>query len=199
MMLRPFLTLCLFVFSACGVLSEDAFSQQHAPDGFRFHRREDGCVDTIEYWGTSGLRSAKLHEFPGLEAVAIVYGTNLLSDDVAYLSTLTNVVDLAIGQDLIDVPVKIEGDLAVLAELKSLESVHLCKHDIKDDDLKFVASLPRLTYLEFNADSDFKGGGFAVTDRCAKYLSKAKAIKGISIQGHGKSTGNFCSPIWRKT
>ena len=126
---------------AASLLAHDAFSQNVAPAGFRFYRGENGSVTAINYWGEGGLRAAKLREFPHLECIEISYGSNLSNDDIEYLSTLTNLTELVIGQSSVDSPVMIAGDLRKLKTLKSLESFHLCKRDIIDSDLEFVCLL----------------------------------------------------------
>lgn len=174
---------------------ELAFSQNLSEPGFRFHRNRSGQVTSVQYWGDSGLRTAKLHDLPKLSSLEIVYGTTLTADDLDYLSSLTRLEGIQIGQEIIDSPVNIKGDLSVLGKLKSLDWVHLCKHDIEDADLKFIALLPNITHLEFNADSDFGGGGSTVSDRCAHHLCGAKTLESIYIQGYGKLTDEFVSAV----
>ena len=46
-----------------------------------------------------------------------------------------------------------DGDMRKWEQLKRLERVHLCKEKIVDNDLAFVAKLPVLKDLEFNAQA----------------------------------------------
>ncbi len=171
-----------------------AYSQSAAPPGFSFHRDSENHV-TVFYSGNSGLRNGKLSELHRLRSVNISYGTKLTSDDLAYLSTLVNLKGIRIGQEIFDSPIIIEGDLSKLGSMKSLEWVHLCKHDIKDSDLKFIASLPKITELVFNAESELQSGGSAVSDLCADYLCRAKTLESIYVQGYGKLTDEFVLKI----
>ena len=193
-MLSTTKTSCLIAI-AVHTLSTQVLPQESSPQGFRFHRDDDQHVVAVQYWGSTGLRSGKLHEFPKLDCVYITYGTGLTKDDVAYLSTLTNLEELEIGQDLVDTPVTIEGDLSKLANLKSLEWLHLCKQNPRDTDLAFVASLPKLTHLEFNADSEFHGGKTTITDQCGDFLRQAKSLESVYIQGDGRLTDKFVSKL----
>ena len=177
------------------MLPMQASAQSFAPDGFRFHRDKKERVVAVEYYGKAGLRSSQISKLPDLESMMIVYGTELTADDIDYLSTLTDLVDLMIGQETIDMPVDIKGDLSKLKQLTLLESVHLCKHDIRDVDLKFIGSLPRITFLEFNADANLNGKHYAVTDLCGDYLCSATTLEEIWIQGHGNLTDEFVSKL----
>lgn len=145
--------LLLLPLSCASVFAQQAFSQPANTQGLRLIKDEHQRVVAVEYYGSSGLRKAELHEFPHLKGVFIVYGTELSSDDITYLSTLKNVTELEMGGVLVDEYVTIEGGLSKLADLKSLETLFLCKQKMKDEDLEFVASLPRITYLEFIANS----------------------------------------------
>ena len=174
---------------------EAAFSQSDLSPKFRFYRNRSGEVDAIDYWGNSGLRNGELHELKNLRSVTIAYGSKLTDDDLNYLSSLDQIEGLQIGQDIIDSPVSIEGDLAVLGKLKSLDWVHLCKHDIENADLEFIASLQKITHLEFNADANFRGKGSTVSDQCATYIGHAKTLESICIQGCGKLTDRFVATI----
>ena len=179
---------------AASLLAHDAFSQNVAPAGFRFYRGENGSVTAINYWGEGGLRAAKLREFPHLECIEISYGSNLSNDDIEYLSTLTNLTELVIGQSSVDSPVMIAGDLRKLKTLKSLESFHLCKRDIIDSDLEFVADLPKLTHLELIAENSY-GDQSDLTDDCADFLVRAKSLESIYFEGTAKFTDAFMSKI----
>lgn len=174
---------------------DSVLAQRDSPHGFEFQRNDKGDVWAIRYWGSSGLQSGGLDDFTTLEFLEIVYGTKLTADDLKYLSSLDQLEGLQIGQDLVDTPVHIEGDLSVLGKLKLLEHVHLCKHDIKDSDLEFISSLPALSQLKFNADSDLDGGGSTLTDRCATHICQAKTLESIYVQGYGNLTDEFVSTI----
>lgn len=187
--------ICLFAVVAFSWLPQDARSQQTDTRGFRFSRNGDEEIIAATYYGSTGLRSGRLHELPRLEAVRIAYHTTLTSDDLAYLSTLKTVAEVEMGGNLGDESVIIEGGLPKLADMESLEWLFLCKHEMKDDDLEFVASLPRITYLEFVADTNpWSREGPIVTDRCAKYLSSATTLRDLCIYG-GEFTDQFVAEI----
>ena len=154
---------------------EPAFSQNVSANGFRFY----GECSAVTYWGELGLRTGDLHDLPNLNSVEISYGTTLTADDLKYLASLEKIECIQIGQQIIDSPVRIDGDLSVLGKLKHLNRVHLCKQDIKDADLSFIASLPKVTQLEVNADSDYAGGGSTLTDDCAIHVGRAKSLESV--------------------
>jgi hypothetical protein len=67
--------------------------------------------------------------------------------------------------------VVIEGDLLEPGRLKNLKDVHLNKNGIYDDDLKFVALLPEIQTLEFNADNGYDEAP-SCTDRSERPLHR---------------------------
>jgi len=84
--------------------------------------------------------------------------------------------------------VEIEGDLWKLRRLQNLEEVHLCKDGINDDDLKFIALLPKIHTLEFNADNGYDSGPIC-TDQCADHLRSAKTLRRLLIHDGQFSVG----------
>lgn len=188
--------IALLALTLLTLLPMPARSQGSASPGFRCIRDRSGHVIAVEYYGTSGLKSAQLHRHPKLESLEIVYGTNLTHEDVACLSTLTGLNDLRIGQELIDPLVTIDGDLSPLANLTSLKSLLICKNGISDEDLRFIASLPRITDLEFNADTGlWDDDPSNLTDACGDYLRRAATLKSIRVQGCGTLTDEFIAKI----
>ena len=92
------------------------------------------------------------------ESVTFDYGTALTAKDIDRLSSCTSLTRIVMGYAGVDSEyVTIEGDLLKLGRLKNLEEVHLCKDGINDDDLKFIALLPKIHTLEFNADNGYDG------------------------------------------
>ena len=185
--MRPFSLVVIAVLLTC----ESAFSQNVSATGFRFY----GERSAVTYWGESGLRTGKLHDLINLHSVEIAYGTTLTADDLKYLASLEKIECIQIGQQIIDSPVKIVGDLSVLGKLKHLDRVHLCKQDIKNADLSFIASLPKITQLEVNADSDYAGGASTLTDDCTIHIGRAISLESVYIQGSGRLTDEFVSVI----
>jgi hypothetical protein len=163
--------------------------------GCRFYCDAEAHIVAVDYFGSNGLRNAKLEAFRHLSAVNIVYGTTLTIDDISYLGSLSKITDLSIGQEAVDDPIEFQGELTPLKTLSSLEYLHLYKHDIADDDLEFVASLSNLKHLEFNAAGTLHDKTFAVTDRCATFLSKATALETIDAQGMGNLTDQFVAEL----
>lgn len=183
-------TICIVAIAAL-LACKPVFSQNVPRIGFRSY----GEGSVVTYWGDSGLRTGDLHNLPNLHSVEISYGTTLTADDLKYLGSLEKIECIQIGQEIIDTPVKIAGDLSVLGKLKHLDRVHLCKQDIKDADLSFVGSLPKITQLEVNADSDYAGGGSTLTDACAIHVARARSLESVYIQGSGRLTDEFISVI----
>ena len=119
------------------------------------------------------------------------YGTELTAEDIRRLSAFDSIAHMHLGYAGIDSEyVTIEGDLLKLGRLKNLEVVHLNKDGIVDDDLKFIAQLPRIHEFEFNA----KNGEGGCTDRCADYLSSAKTLRELRVY-NGQFTDRFIDKI----
>ena len=115
------------------------------------------------------------------ESVTFDYGTELTAKEVDRLSNCTSLTRIVMGYAGIDSEyVEIEGDLLKLGRLKNLKDVHLNKDGINDDDLKFVALLPKIHTLEFNADNGYDGAPVC-TDQCADHLSSAKTLRSLVI------------------
>lgn len=119
------------------------------------------------------------------------YGSELAAEDIDRLSGFDSIARISMGYAGIDSEyVTIEGDLLKLGRLKNLEVVYLNKNGIVDDDLKFIALLPRIQELEFNA----KNGEGGCTDQCADYLSKATTLRELRIY-NGQFTDKFIDKI----
>lgn len=190
----------LMLGALCLLLPNDSAAQSaNARKGYRLIRDEAKRVVTVEYYGTAGLQTAGLHEFPHLDSVYITYGVKLTKEDVAYLAKLENLESLEMGfAGVSGEYVEVEGGLSKLAELKRLQRFCLCKHKMTDDDLRFVTSLPRITYLEFNADTNSPGEeGPTATDHCADYVIRAKTLREVCINGGYGFTDKFVSTLTR--
>jgi hypothetical protein len=174
-----------------------ARSQDSNVTGVRYTYDESDRVVAISYYGSSGLRESATKNNSHVERVEIVYGTTLTAEDVSFLSSLESVEELSMGQDLSDEFVKVEGSLASLANLKRLEYLFLCKRNIRDDDIAFVAQLPKITYLELiGGPNPGYEKGPSITDACAESIGRAKTLRGLRISG-GTLTDQFVSIISR--
>lgn len=128
------------------------------------------------------------------ESVTFVYGTALTAKEIDQLSTCKSVTQVVMGYAGVNSEyVVIEGDLLKLGRLKNLKDVHLNKDGINDDDLKFVALLPKIHTLEFNADNGYDNAPIC-TDRCADHLSSAKTLRSLVIHD-GQFTDKFVAKI----
>ena len=128
------------------------------------------------------------------ESVTFDYGTELTAKEVDRLSSCTSLTQIVMGYAGVDSEyVEIEGTLLKLGRLKNLKDVHLNKDGINDDDLKFVALLPNIHTLEFNADNGYDGAPIC-TDRCADHLSSAKTLRSLVIHD-GQFTDKFVAKI----
>ena len=131
-----------------------------------------------------------------LASVTFDYGTELTAKDIDRLSAFESITQLRMGYAGVDSEyVIVGGDLLKLERLKNLESVHLCKDGINDDDLKFIASLPKIHTLEFNADNGYEEGPVC-TDQCGEHLSAAKSLRRLLIHD-GQFTDKFVAEITR--
>ena len=111
------------------------------------------------------------------ESVTFVYGTALTAEDIDRLSRCTSIARIVMGYAGVDSEyVTIEGDLRKLGRLTNLEDVHLCKDGINDDDLKFIALLPKIHTLEFNADNGDDSTPIC-TDQCADHLAQPRRFE----------------------
>ncbi len=128
------------------------------------------------------------------ESVTFVYGTALTAKEIDQLSRCTSLTRVVMGYAGVDSEyVEIEGDLLKLGRLKNLKDVHLNKDGINDDDLKFVALLPKIHTLEFNADNGYDNAPIC-TDRCADHLRSAKTLRSLVIHD-GRFTDKFVAKI----
>lgn len=131
------------------------------------------------------------------ESVAFDYGTELTTQDIDQLSRSVSIARITMGYAGIDCEyVTIEGDLLKLGQLKNLQEVHLCKDGINDDDLRFVALLPKIHTLEFNADNGYDDAPIC-TDGCADHLSAAKTLRKLVIHD-GQFTDKFVATITKR-
>ncbi len=129
------------------------------------------------------------------ESVTFVYGTALTAKEIDQLSSCTSLTRIVMGYAGVDSEyVEIEGDLLKLGRLKNLKDVHLNKDGINDDDLKFVALLPKIHTLEFNADNGYDHTRPICTDRCADHLRSAKTLRSLVIHD-GRFTDKFVAKI----
>ena len=188
----------LFGLMVCLVWTTAAVGQELERPGFRFYRNEQGEIHGVGITGTQRLHTAGLDSLPKLVYFQAWYGSQLTAEDVTYLSRLTSLQELIIGQETIDPPVVIEGDLRQWSNLKNLRTLHFCKHDICDNDLQFVAALSELTSIELNARGDSDGREFQLTDRCAEYLSAATKLRRICFQDDGDFSDRFVEQIAAK-
>ncbi len=128
------------------------------------------------------------------ESVTFVYGTVLTVKEIDQLSSYTGLTRIVMGYAGVDSEyVEIEGDLWRLRRLKNLEQVHLCKDGMNNDDLKFIASLPKIRTLEFNAHNGGEGRPIC-TDQCADHLCSAKTLRHLLIH-NGQFTDKFVAKI----
>jgi uncharacterized protein (TIGR03067 family) len=128
------------------------------------------------------------------DSVTFAYGTELTAGDIDRLSGLASIVRISMGYAGVDSEyVTIDGDLLKLGRLKNLEDVHLNKDGINNDDLKFIALLPKIRTLEFNADNGYDHGPIC-TDRCADHLRSAKTLRSVVIHD-GQFTDKFVAKI----
>ncbi len=131
------------------------------------------------------------------ESVTFDYGTELTAEDIDRLSGFGSIARINMGYAGIDSEyVTIEGELLKLAQLKNLQEIHLCKDGINDDDLRFVALLPKIHTLEFNADNGSDDAPIC-TDGCADHLSAAKTLRKLVIHD-GQFTDKFVATITKQ-
>ncbi|MFK7817277.1 MAG: hypothetical protein AB8G99_01045 [Planctomycetaceae bacterium] len=147
--------------------------------------------------GAGKLRTTGLNRFRHLEMVDVDYYTDLNKDDIDYLSTLRQITELKLGQAAGGAEcVTIDGDLTKLSQLTRLEWLELCKKGMKDEDLAFIAKLPRIKGVVIEATKELtEGKRPAITDKCAEYLRVAKTLESIDIVGGAALTDRFVSRI----
>lgn len=179
-----------------GLCSSDSFSQEPSSQDARTRSDKQGRIVGLTYWGQGGLRQSAPKDVSSLTNVDISYGTTLMGDDIEFLASLQNVEELSFGGNLDGEYVAIEGDLSPLGKLKRLESVFLCKRDMRDSDLVFLRELPNLRSLEFLAGPNpFHENGSSVTDACAESIGQAKNLRWLEIYNGGKLSDRFIEGI----
>lgn len=165
-----------------GLCSTDSFSQEPTSRGARTRSDEQGRIVGLTYWGRGGLRQSAPKDVSNLTNVEISYGTILTRDDIEFLASLQNVESLSFGGNLSSEDVAIEGDLSPLCKLKRLESLFLCKRNMRDGDLAFLRELPNLRTLEFLAGPNpLTENGTSVTDACAEPIGQVKNLRWLGI------------------
>ena len=179
-----------------GLCSSDSFSQEPSSQDARTRSDKQGRIVGLTYWGQGGLRQSAPKDVSSLTNVDISYGTTLTRDDIEFLASLQNVEELSFGGNLDGEYVAIEGDLSPLGKLKRLESVFLCKRDMRDSDLVFLRELPNLRSLEFLAGPNpFHENGSSVTDACAESIGQAKNLRWLEIYNGDKLSDRFIEGI----
>jgi len=179
-----------------GLCSSDSFSQEPSSQDARTRSDKQGRIVGLTYLGQGGLRQSAPKDVSSLTNVVISYGTTLTRDDIEFLASLQNVEELSFGGNLDDEYVAIEGDLSPLGKLKRLESVFLCKRDMRDSDLAFLRELPNLRSLEFLAGPNpFHENGSSVTDACAESIGQAKNLRWLEIYNGDKLSDRFIEGI----
>ena len=123
------------------------------------------------------------------------YGTELSTEDIHLLAQQVSLKEFTMGFASLDAEyVTTARTLTPLRKLINLEAVHLCIDEINDRDLRFIAALPKLQRLEFNAENGMKN---ICTDDCAKQLCQAKSLTRLVIHG-GQFTNHFIKRISKK-
>jgi hypothetical protein len=179
--------------------------------GFRLFKDKDEHVRAAHYRSKAARRRliesgeaqeedflplSRLHQLPHLQNLTFPYGSKLTTNDLESLSRLAGIVEIEMGFAGIDSEyVTIEDDMLPLGQLKTLEVLRFCKDGIRDDDLRFVAKLPRLHTLEFNADNGHEGAPIC-TDKCAEYLCQARQLRHVVIYD-GQFTDQFVAALVR--
>ena len=179
-----------------GLCSSDSFSQEPSSQDARTRSDKQGRIVGLTYLGQGGLRQSAPKDVSSLTNVDISYGTTFTRDDIEFLASLQNVEELSFGGNLDGEYVAIEGDLSPLGKLKRLESVFLCKRDMRDSDLVFLRELPNLRSLEFLAGPNpFHENGSSVTDACAESIGQARNLRWLEIYNGDKLSDRFIEGI----
>lgn len=171
-------------------------SELRSQDAIQPDASESGCTVALRYTGTDGLARSAPKDTALLRHVDIAYGTKLTADDVAFLSTLENTEELLVGGNLDVECVSLAGSLAPLGKMRKLRRIALCKQDVRDEDLAFVAGLPVIETLEFFANTNpSTADGPVVTDDCAVHLCKATTLRELRIFRGSTLTDRFVALI----
>ena len=179
-----------------GLCSSDSFSQEPSSQDARTRSDKQGRIVGLTYWGQGGMRQSAPRDVSSLTNVDISYGTTLTRDDIEFLASLQNLEELSFGGNLDEEYVAIEGDLSPLGKLKRLESVFLCKRDMRDSDLAFLRESPNLRSLEFLVGPNpFHENGSSVTDACAESIGQAKNLRWLEICNGDKLSDRFIEGI----
>lgn len=196
---KRLIIICAFLgtFGGCSI-TVTAQSRVTSSKGIRYTYDDSDRIVAISYYGRSGLSELAAKNVSQVEGIEIIYGARLSADDVSLLSTLDTVKELSIGGNLSDEFVEIEDGLAPFGKLTRLEYLFLCKRDMHDNDLEFVAQLPHIQHLEFlgGPNSNQKNGS-AVTDACAEFLRRATTLRHLCIYGGNQLSDQFVLMIAR--
>lgn len=160
--------------------------------------KQNGQLSTFEFFNANQiqtlLKSGKathsdfssfeeLADIPNLTKLVFPYGTELNRKEIHNIAQIERLRAIEMGFPAIDSEfIIVQGSLDLLRHLKNMESFVLNKDLIEDDDLKFIAYLPKLQHLEFSADNGLNKGT-KCTDKVAKYLVHAKSLRTLTIYG----------------
>lgn len=189
-----------------------AQSNEFDKGGFVLTKDQEGKIVEATYNHPAALRNQfrsgkilssdivsadKFKNFSTLEELTFPYGVSLDVEILKYLTKSTKLKKLTLGfVGVNSESVNIEGDVNKFALLKNLESAHLCIDKINDRHLKFVAALPRLQRLEFNAGGDGIGRRKSgCSDECATYIARASSLKHLWVHDAHHLTDLFIKRI----
>jgi hypothetical protein len=153
-----------------------------------FHKSADGKSILAVYQGDSGWLSEQkdpkshLHELKTLTALKLVQHDISLAE-MRYVATLKQLRSLTIG----DAPECVSIDkpaFAVISECAWLESLWICKKDLKDSDLQVFLKLPNLKFITIEGENLCEDGApHGLTEQAVHTLASIKTLEHVAIRG----------------
>lgn len=203
---------CMAMLSMSCIPWQTAVAQSFAEDGFRLFKNDDNQVVAATYHSERGImhlihrgradwhdfiEPARLSKYPNLESVKYDYGHVLTAEHLSYIGAQQNLKEIELGFVGVNSEyVTIQGDMLTLGRLKRLERIHLSKEKMIDADLQFIASLPKIKHLAFNANTTpWEKEGPRCTDRCADYLKQATTLETLWVHDATDLTDEFVSKL----
>ncbi|MCA9043037.1 MAG: hypothetical protein KDA69_01885, partial [Planctomycetaceae bacterium] len=157
------------------------------------------AATSVEYWGTAeelvGTEGSEydLRNMPKLEVLAL-FKHEVTQAELEYIAQVDQLKCLEFGHP--GDSVRVTGDASVLSQLKSLEEITICFHDITDETLSFLKSLHGLKYIDITfGDVNSNDGVYHLTNEFGTTLAAIKSLEGIFIHPHGDFDDRFCQEL----
>lgn len=124
-----------------------------------------------------------------------VFHRKVSAEEMRFIATFPNLKRLTLGDAPEGVEISREA-LQVVGEIAGLELLHLCKEELRDEDLAFLLKLRKLKALRIQAsDMIDPNDPHGLTDRAAGVLARLPLLEELEIYGKGPYSDEFFRAI----